>query len=284
MLLKTICAVLTTVVIIATTTVVITVNDDGGKGGNGRNDGNHNNSGSGGSTYGCGGGGDVAKPNFKDAIIDAAADDLFNKVHGMSTFQYADKYPAQNHIFNKAVNGISTMDMKAILQEYTGFEGISTLVNVGGGIGEMLHMIISKYPSIKGINFDLPHVVEKAPTYPGIEHVGGDMYVSVPQGDAIILKAVLHNWSDEDCLRLLRNCHKALPQNGKVIVVDLIVPEASDSDESKIVSIIDNLMFVIGGKERTTNEFEALSKLSGFPGFEVVSRAFGALGVMEFHK
>ncbi|XP_020216715.1 isoliquiritigenin 2'-O-methyltransferase [Cajanus cajan] len=223
-------------------------------------------------------------PNFKDAIIDAAADDLFNKVHGMSTFQYADKYPAQNHIFNKAVNGISTMDMKAILQEYTGFEGISTLVNVGGGIGEMLHMIISKYPSIKGINFDLPHVVEKAPTYPGIEHVGGDMYVSVPQGDAIILKAVLHNWSDEDCLRLLRNCHKALPQNGKVIVVDLIVPEASDSDESKIVSIIDNLMFVIGGKERTTNEFEALSKLSGFPGFEVVSRAFGALGVMEFHK
>ncbi|XP_020207924.1 isoliquiritigenin 2'-O-methyltransferase [Cajanus cajan] len=223
-------------------------------------------------------------PTFKDGIIDATADDLFKKVYGMPAFQYADKDPTFNQLFNKAMDEISTLDMKAIFQVYKGFEGISTLVNVGGGTGKTLDMIISEYPSIKGINFDLPHVVEKAPTYPGIKHVGGDMYVSVPQGDAIFLKAVLHNWSDEDCLRLLRNCHKALPQNGKVIIVDFIVPETPNSDASKIVSLVDNIMFVIGGRERTSNEFEALSKLSGFSGFEVAVCALGALGVMEFHK
>ncbi|KAK7315488.1 hypothetical protein VNO77_34038 [Canavalia gladiata] len=223
--------------------------------------------------------------NFKDAIIDADID-LFKKVHGMSIYQYFQRDPTMNHSFNKAMNDLSTLDMQSILKVYTGFKGISTLVDVGGGTGKTLNMIISKYPSIiKGINFDLPHVVEKAPTYPGIEHVGGYMYMSVSHGDAIILKVVLHNWSDEKCLSLLRNCHKALPQNGKVIGVDHIVPDELDSDASKIVSMMDNIMLINHrGRERTTNEFEVLSKLSGFSRFELVCNTITAKGVMEFHK
>ncbi|KAK7315489.1 hypothetical protein VNO77_34039 [Canavalia gladiata] len=119
----------------------------------------------------------------------------------------------------------------------------------------------------------------------GIEHVGGDMYKSVPHGDAMILRGVLHNWSNEKCLSLLRNCHKALPQNGKVIVVDYIVAEASDSDASKIVSMMDNLMLINhGSRERPTDEFETLSKLSGFSRFELVCNTFIGKGIMEFHK
>ncbi|RHN78896.1 putative methyltransferase [Medicago truncatula] len=76
--------------------------------------------------------------------------------------------------------------MKRILTLYKGFEGVSTLVDVGGGVGNALKQIISEYPSIKGINFDLPQVVQDAPTHPGIEHVEGNMFESVPSGDDIL--------------------------------------------------------------------------------------------------
>ncbi|XP_073024449.1 caffeic acid 3-O-methyltransferase 2-like [Primulina eburnea] len=82
----------------------------------------------------------------------------------------------------------STMTMKRALEVYNGFDELSSIVNVAGGNGITLDMIISKYPSIHGVNFDLPEVIKVAPTYNGIEHVAGDMFVEVPKGDAILLK------------------------------------------------------------------------------------------------
>ncbi|KAK7279712.1 hypothetical protein RJT34_24769 [Clitoria ternatea] len=223
--------------------------------------------------------------NFKEAVVDADID-LFKKFHGITKYQYMEKDPKMNHIFNKSMGDVCATEMKRMLEIYTGFEGISTLVDVGGGNGQNLKMIISKYPSIKGINFDLPQVIENAPPLPGIEHVGGDMFASVPQGNAIILKAVCHNWSDEKCVEFLRNCHKALAPNGKVIVVEFILPEEPEASEaSQLVSTLDNLMFItVGGRERTQKQYENLSKLSGFSKFHVACRAFSSLGVMEFHK
>ncbi|XP_061357490.1 isoliquiritigenin 2'-O-methyltransferase-like [Gastrolobium bilobum] len=222
--------------------------------------------------------------NFKEVLLDCDSS-LFKKIHGMPIYQGIQSDPALDYVFNKAMSNFCTIQMKNILEIYSGFDGISLLVDVGGGIGKNLNMIISKYPSIKGINFDQPQVIENAPTYPGIEQVGGDMFESVPKGDAIILKAVLHNWSDENCLKVLSNCYEALPQNGKVIVVDFIMPETIQSTEAdKIVTGVDNLMFLDGGSEKTEKEFENLCKSSGFSNFQVVCCAFSALGVMEFYK
>ncbi|KAJ1421442.1 Winged helix-like DNA-binding domain superfamily [Sesbania bispinosa] len=223
--------------------------------------------------------------NFKEAIIDPEVD-LFKKVHGTSKFEYFGNDPETNHIFNIAMADICTSHMRRILEIYTGFEGISTLVDVAGGTGHGLKMIISKYPLIKGINFDLPQVIQNAPPFIGIEHVGGSMFESIPQGDAIILKAILHNWSDEKCLEILSNCHKALPANGKVIVGELILPEDPEpTEEYKMLSILDNIMFITpGGKERTAKQYEALGKRSGFSRFQVACRVFSILGVMEFYK
>ncbi|KAK8466251.1 hypothetical protein PHAVU_008G040166 [Phaseolus vulgaris] len=147
-------------------------------------------------------------------------------------------------------------------------------------------MIISKHPSIKGINFDLPHVIENSPPVPGVEHVGGNMFEGVPQGDAIMLKAICHNWSDEKAVELLSNCHKALPPKGKVIVGDFILPEDPEpTNEHKMISILDNIMFITpGGRERTEKEFESLGKSSGFSRFQVVCRAFSTMALMEFYK
>ncbi|XP_014499456.1 isoliquiritigenin 2'-O-methyltransferase-like [Vigna radiata var. radiata] len=222
--------------------------------------------------------------NFKEIVLDCDKG-LYMKVHGMPIFEGIQSDPTWNHIFNEAMANICRIEMTKILEIYSGFEGISLLIDVGGGVGQSLNIIISKYPSIKGVNFDLPQVIKQAPPYPGIEHVEGDMFESVPKGDAILLKGILHNWSDENCLKVLNNCYKALPENGKVVVVDFIMPEAIGSSEAdKMVASFDNLMFLDGGSERTEKEFMNLCQISAFSSFRVVSRAFTALGVMEFYK
>ncbi|BAT94427.1 Isoliquiritigenin 2'-O-methyltransferase [Vigna angularis] len=223
--------------------------------------------------------------NFKEAVVDADVD-LFKKLHGVTTYQYMEKNPKMNEIFNKSMADLCVTDMNRILDIYNGFEGISTLVDVGGGNGQNLKMIVSKYPSMKGINFDLPQVIENAPLLSGVEHVGGDMFASVPEGDAMTLKAVLHNWSDEKCVEILSNCQKALSGDGKVVVLEFIMPEEPEATEqSQLVSSLDNLMFITaGGKERTEKEYENLCKLAGFSKFNVACHASSGPGVMEFYK
>ncbi|KHN23295.1 Caffeic acid 3-O-methyltransferase isoform B [Glycine soja] len=205
---------------------------------------------------------------LKDAVLEGGIP--FNKAYGMTAFEYHGTDPRFNKVFNKGMADHSTITMKKILETYTGFGGLKSLVDVGGGTGAIINMIVSKYPTIKGINFDLPHVIEDATSYPGVEHVGGDMFVSVPKADAIFMK----------------NCYEALPDNGKVIVAECILPVAPDfSLATKGVVHIDVIMLAHnpGGKERTEKEFEALAKGSGFQGFRVHCCAFNTY-VMEFLK
>ncbi|KAI5674218.1 hypothetical protein M9H77_14582 [Catharanthus roseus] len=174
-----------------------------------------------------------------------------------------------------------------IIENYKGFENLKTLVDVGGGAGVALSVITSKFPNIKGINYDLPHVIEHAPKYPGVEHIGGDMFVSVPEGDAIFMKTVLHNWDDDHCLRLLKNCYKALPESGNLIVVDAIIPMNPDNSSStKHIAQVDMFMLLNqqpGAKERTEQEFFTLATKAGFKRIQRKC-VFFDLWVMEFNK
>ncbi|KAM0043337.1 putative caffeate O-methyltransferase [Helianthus debilis subsp. tardiflorus] len=221
---------------------------------------------------------------LKDAVLDGGISS--NKAYGMPAFEYYGKDQRFNKVFNSAMFDHSTMTMKKIVDLYDGFSSLETLVDVGGGTGASLNMITSKHTSLKGINFDLPHVIEDATTYHGIEHVGGDMFESVPKGDAIFMKWILHDWSDALCLQVLKNCYKSLPKNGKVIVAECILSEAPDSTPAtQNVIHIDVIMLVhsLGGKERTEKEFEALAKASGFKGFNKAACALNTW-VMEFCK
>nr|QQH14895.1 caffeic acid 3-O-methyltransferase isoform 6 [Cirsium japonicum] len=221
---------------------------------------------------------------LKDAVLYGGIP--FNKAYGMSAFEYHGKDPRFNKVFNSGMFNHSTMTMKKIVDLYDGFNGLTTLVDVGGGTGASLNMIIAKHASLKGINFDLPHVIEDATTYEGIEHVGGDMFERVPKGDAIFMKWILHDWSDAHCLKFLKNCYEALPENGKVIVAECILPEAPDSTmATQNVVHIDVIMLAHnpGGKERTEKEFEALAKGAGFKGFHKAACALNTW-VMEFCK
>ncbi|WCJ39221.1 O-methyltransferase family protein [Euphorbia peplus] len=221
--------------------------------------------------------------NVKDVILEGG--NVFKKVNGMNFFEYMNKDEDFNNIFKKAMTGHSIVLMNEILEVYKGFEGVETLVDVGGGIGGVLNMIISKYPLIKGINFDLPHVVQSAPFYHGIEHISGNMFELVPKGDAIMLKDICHNWPDIDMIKMLKSIYKALPDNGKLIIIDALMPENPDSsNSSKYIARLDITMFtqLPSGKERSANQFEALIKAAGFANFKVVCVAIKA--VMECYK
>ncbi|KAK7407780.1 hypothetical protein VNO78_09858 [Psophocarpus tetragonolobus] len=225
--------------------------------------------------------------DVKDAIVDHDNNIHFQNVHGMPLYDYTEKNAELNHIFHKAGTHYAPIELKKILKSYKGFEGLSTLVDVGGGLGDTLKQILVAYPSIKGINFDLPQMIQNASPHPGIEHIGGDMFKSVPSGDAILLKFVCRNWPDKDCIKFLKICHKALPQHGKVIVMDYIIPNVPNSSYiSKHTCTVDNVMFLAhDGRGRTENEFKNLCKSSGFSKFHVGSSDISiTLGVMEFYK
>ncbi|KAJ6710232.1 CAFFEIC ACID 3-O-METHYLTRANSFERASE 1-LIKE [Salix koriyanagi] len=210
----------------------------------------------------------------------------FDRVHGAHAFEYPGLDPRFNQVFNAAMYNQTNLVIGNMLETYTGFNDLKQLVDIGGGLGHTIKAITSKYPQIKGINFDLPHVIEHAPAYPGVEHVGGDMFECVPKGDAIFLKWILHDWSDDHCLKLLKNCYKATPDDGKVIVMESVLPTTTKTGAAaKAASQLDVLMMTQnpGGKERTEDEFIALAAGAGFRGikFETFVHNFW---VMEFFK
>ncbi|KAJ4912344.1 O-methyltransferase family protein [Raphanus sativus] len=143
-----------------------------------------------------------------------------------------------------------------------------SMMNVGGGIGTNLSQVVSKFPHLKGVNFDLPHIVSEAPQIHGVEHIGGDMFDEIPRGQAILMKWILHDWSDEKCVEILRNCKKALPKTGRVIVIETIIPsEVTDTDiatKNALHSDIAMMCLTRGGRERTKEEFEVLAMKAGF--------------------
>ncbi|KAE8075887.1 hypothetical protein FH972_014570 [Carpinus fangiana] len=197
----------------------------------------------------------------------------FKKAHGCEIWDFASKNPEYNNIFNDAMACTTKIVMAAIVAEYKdGFGCMGSLVDVGGGTGGMIVEIVNAYPHIKGINFDLPHVVAVAPEREGVSHVGGDMFDTIPNADAIFMKWVLHNWSDEHCMKILKNCRKAIPKKGgKVIIVDVVLEKDSNDLFGETPMALDLCMmaYTAGGKERTELEWKKLLEEAGFGGYKI---------------
>ncbi|KQK14236.1 tricetin 3',4',5'-O-trimethyltransferase [Brachypodium distachyon] len=203
--------------------------------------------------------------HLKDVVLDGGLP--FNKAHGIIAFEYHGKDARFDRVFNEAMKNHSTILTKKFLEFYTGFDDVKTLVDVGGGVGATIRAIISKYPHISGVNFDLPHVISSAPTCPGVQHIGGDMFKKVPSGDAILMKWILHDWTDDHCMMLLRNCYDALPVGGKLIIIESILPVNPEATPRARMAFEDDMIMLTytpGGKERYKREFEVLAKGARF--------------------
>ncbi|KAK4425269.1 Caffeic acid 3-O-methyltransferase [Sesamum alatum] len=220
---------------------------------------------------------------FKDAVLEGG--NFFERNNGKSYYDRTMSNPIRGKMFNDAMRGHSIVLMRKVVKVYDGFASLDSIVDVGGGTGATLGIIIAKYPSTRGINFDLPLVLHNVPYNNGIEHISGDMFVEVPKGDAILLKYILHNWDDEKCNKLLKNCYRALPNKGKLIVMDYILPNRPQTDvHAKYASGMDMIMStVLQGKERTEDEFETLARKAGFSEFKIICYVYG-MWIMEFIK
>ncbi|XP_077211223.1 (RS)-norcoclaurine 6-O-methyltransferase-like [Tasmannia lanceolata] len=195
----------------------------------------------------------------------------FERVHGESLWSYASKDKNQNNIFNEAMASSSRTLTPALIGACKEtLEGIRSLVDVGGGTGTALYGINKEFPHIKCTVFDLPHVVETSPENPGIDCVAGDMFSFVPQADAVLLMCVLHDWADEECLKILKNCKKAIPETGKLIIVDIVVDIGEGDDLDHVRLVYDMMMVALaGGKERTEKEWRKLLSTAGFSGCKI---------------
>lgn len=208
------------------------------------------------------------------AHVLAKANPSFEKAHGEDVWRYAAANPDHSNLINEAMACDAKLTVPAIVEGCSeAFDGISSLVDVGGGNGTAINTLVKTCSWIRGINFDLPHVITVAPEYDGVEHVAGDMFLSVPKADAAFLMWVLHDWSDEECIQILKKCREAIPkENGRVIIVEAVIEEGGEQDRLKDVGLMLDMVMMAHtnlGKERTLKEWEYVIKMAGFSTYTV---------------
>eukprot|EP00897_Mesotaenium_endlicherianum_P010186 jgi/Mesen1/9196/ME000591S08520 len=183
--------------------------------------------------------------------------------------------------------GAALETIPAILKAYPEFgEMEGTLVDVAGGFGIVAAAIKAAHPHLRVVNFDLPEVTQRAPPLEGVEFVGGDMFEpgDIPKADIIFMKRVIHDWGDETNMKILKNCHSALADNGKLVIVDAVVPPANDSSErAHRVKLLDVLMFTVcdNGRERTGAEWKSLLEASGFALTRIIQTSASVVDIIE---
>ena len=191
-------------------------------------------------------------------------------------------------LFNEAMVSGTRLQIAALLAAYD-FSGIPTLMDVGGGLGELISAIVQKYPSMRGIVFDLPHCEEAAVKNLAVSggadrcrFIAGSFFEQVPAGaDAIIMKHIIHDWNNERCVQILRNCHHALKPGAKLLVVDRVVPARFEATPDHLAMALADLNMLRGpgGCERTEGEHRSLLAEGGFRMTRVVP--FGRVSVIE---
>jgi hypothetical protein len=193
----------------------------------------------------------------------------FRHAHGMNTWEYYAHHPEAAAAFDCAMTSRSRRQADAVL-EVCNFGRFGCVVDVGGNQGAFLTAILAHHPSVRGVLFDQPNVVEGAAEVlrsAGVadrcQIVGGDFFDAVPSGgDAYVLKFVLHDWGDEPAKAILRNCRRAIAADGRLLVIE---SEISPPNEGAIGKFLDLTMLVhTGGQERTREEWAALFAAAGF--------------------
>ncbi|RZC68100.1 hypothetical protein C5167_031358 [Papaver somniferum] len=180
---------------------------------------------------------------------------------------YLEGNPDQSQLFNEGMAGETSLLTKTLIEDCRDtFQNLDSLVDIGGGNGTTIKAIYEAFPHIKCTLYDLPHVIANSTDHPNIVKIPGDMFKSVPSTQAILLKLILHGWTDEQCVNILIRCKEAINQEtGKVIIVDVALEEESEHELTKTRLILDiDMMVNTGGRERTADDWENLLKRAGF--------------------
>lgn len=193
----------------------------------------------------------------------------FNQVYGQPIFEYIGKHPDLGPIFDAGMTAIHGYETGAMLEAYD-FSGIETLADIGGGNGSLLSAVLLRHPKLKGILFDLGHVVGRAQANlqaSGVADrctvVEGSFFESIPSGaDAYIFRHIIHDWNDEQCVQILSHCLQVIPANGKLLLVEAVVPTGNEPSLAKDFDM--TMLTLPGGIERTAEEYKTLLEQAGF--------------------
>ena len=212
----------------------------------------------------------------------------FDKLYGMPIFDFLSQNLEQAKVFDAAMVGVHGRETAAMTDAYD-FSEIGVLADVGGGNGSLLSFVLKAYPNLKGMLYDLPGVVERAKAglqAAGLadrcEVIGGSFFESIPEGaDAYLMRHIIHDWDDEKSLTILRNVHRAMRPDARLLVVEGVIPPGNDPSFSKLLDL--TMLTLPGGKERTEEEYRTLFRAGGFELTRIVPTA-AEISVIEGKK
>ena len=209
----------------------------------------------------------VGRPHIWDAWGELlhsirTGENAFKHVHGTDVWSYRTEHPEDGRSFDRAMTDLTKHIHKAILAAYD-FGRFETVVDVAGGRGALLVALLDAYPELHGVLFDQPAVVADALEHERLRVEAGSFFERVPEGcDAYILKWIIHDWEDEECLRILRTVRAAMRDGARLLVLERIIAEPNTYPAATFSDL--NMLVMPGGRERTSDEFAALLARGGF--------------------
>jgi O-methyltransferase/methyltransferase family protein len=209
---------------------------------------------------------------------------------GMELFEFYAAHPEESEIHDQAMRAFSAATIRAVLEAFD-FAQAGTLVDVGGGTGELLAAILAANPTLRGVLFDLPHVVAQATpvltdhgVVDRVKVIGGSFLETVPTGGATyLMKSVIHDWDDARSMTILRNCRTAMTSGDRLLIIDRQLPELGQSGTTEtFLTDLEMLVMTDGGRERTRGEFAKLLSDTAFTLVRTVSTN-SPLSIFEAH-
>jgi len=193
-----------------------------------------------------------------------------HKIFGTDAFTHLEKSPEKNELYNKAMTATIGLLNNAVVSAYS-FKGIDTLADIGGGEGTFLFKLLERNSDLKGILFDLPHVVETAGKLAEeygvkdrVDIIPGNFFdTDIPVADAYLLKNILHIFDDETCVQLLKKIGRVIPEDGKILILETVIQPDNKPHFGKMFDL-EMLLGTENGKERTKKEYEKLFEQAGF--------------------
>jgi hypothetical protein len=193
--------------------------------------------------------------------LDLSGEPTFPRTFGTDFWSWLAAHPEERAAFDRAMEEgkVRRAERLAPLE----WRGDETVVDVGGGNGSLLIELLRKQPGLRGIVFDRPETVrDEAALGDRIEFVEGDFFASVPEGDVHVLSGILHDWDDERATAILRTVRAAAGDDGRLLIIDSVLPEGNDPDGAKWLDLL--MLALLGGKERSEAEWRALLEAGGF--------------------
>lgn len=225
-------------------------------------------------------------------IVKEGGPNGFVREFGCDFYEYIEENPEFGAVYNAVIESASRNHPDQILDvlDAYDFSQFSHVCDVGGGRGHLLCQVLKTHPHLQGTVLELPSVVaeedhlwaSKLGVTDRCTYVAGDMFEEVPEADAYFLKWVLHNWSDEECHRILSTIHEAAPPDGRLFIIETVVPGPGTSHFAKRLDI--TMMAQVGGRERTKEEYERLLDRTGWEFVETWAPEEGSISVLEAVK